>query len=411
MYSVHPPKLYVTQWAMEDERCRERIKRMAAAMGHPDPPVVSADELAELTVERNWINTGGNRTGAVRWEVDPDVVLNAFVFDEDEVCLRGEQYPQLKPWMLLGQGHVSLRDSRPQFEAFNCICQTAIELHTAYGCLHACDYCHVGGLFSIMVNLEALAEQLPALWAENPWCRLWKFDNQTDTICLEPEYGASEVMVNAFAGQSEHFLLLYTKSDNVDHLLDLDPRGQTLISWSLSGPRAAQLIEKKAPPMEARIEAMRKCREAGYRVRARISPICPLEDWREEGIALLDALFADVRPELITMDVLGWMNARQMLEAMDVSLFAPEFRDYVHEQAKIPPGRHRKHLFPHEMRLELMRFYLHEIRHRAPGVPVSICMETVDMWNELGPELGMQADNYACCCGPDSVPGCRSLAR
>jgi spore photoproduct lyase len=217
-------------------------------------------------------------------------------------------------------------------------------------------------------------------------------------------------MVKYFAQQSEHFLLLYTKSDNVDHLLEFDPKGQTLISWSLAGPRGSELIEDKAPSMKSRIEAMRKCQEGGYRVRGRISPICPLEGWREEATALLEALFSQVRPELITMDVLGWMNARQMNEAIDTSLFDPRFRQFVENQLETPPARHHKHLFPHELRREIMEYYLGEIRRLAPETPVSICMETTAMWRDMGPSLGMRPDEYACCCGPRSVPGEKYLA-
>lgn len=409
MYQVNPPVLYVTEWAAQDERASARLARLSAAMGHANPLVVSAADLARLAVEHGWAHQGRQRTGYLRHDEELTVVLNAFEADEAVLRERLAQYPSLAQWMLGGQAMHTLRDSRwPQGEEGG-VCQTAVELHGAYGCVHACDYCHIGTVLNIMTNLEALVERLPELWAEHPWCRLWKFDNYTDTITLEPEYGASELMVEAFARQQEHFLLLYTKSDNVDHLLDFAPLGQTLISWSLAGPRASQIVEKKTPSMAARIEAMRKCQQAGYRVRARISPICPLEDWRHEATALVEALFAQVQPELITMDVLGWMNAKQMNAALDISILEPRFRQFVEERLEVLPPPHRKHFFPHEWRREIMSYYLREIRRVSPATPVSICMETRDMWRDLGPALGMGPDAYACCCGPVSVPGQQHL--
>jgi hypothetical protein len=406
---VHPPALYVTDWAAQDERAAARIARLAGAMGYPDPTVVTAAELADLALSQGWNDEGCCRTGYSRQQTDPTIVLSAYETDEAVLRERMERYPALRAWMLGGQEMCSLRDSSWHRRNEDGVCQNAIELHCAYGCLHACDYCHVGTVFNIMTNLEALVERLPALWVEHSWCRLWKFDNYTDTIALEPEYGASELMVGAFARQSEHYLLLYTKSSNVDHLLDLEPRGQTLISWSLAGPRGSTLIEKHTPPMEARIEAMRKCQEAGYRVRVRISPICPLEGWREEGTTMLEALFAQVRPELITMDVLGWMNPRQMDDALDISLFEPRFREFIEERLGVPPEPHHKHIFPHPWRREIMEHYLAETRRLSPDTPVSICMETADMWRDMGPALGMEPGSYACCCGPLSVPGEKHL--
>ncbi|NLB96214.1 MAG: hypothetical protein GX785_10970 [Armatimonadetes bacterium] len=405
MYPVHAEKVVITEWVAEDPRAWERARRLAAAFGSPEAPVVSAEELAALARERAWREDAGVRTGAARTHPVPDVVLNAFTFDPAVLAARNEAYPELRVWGLTGGGAWSYRDSSVSRRTQGCVCQSAWEIHGAYGCLHACAYCHVGRVLNIMTNLESLAEHLEAFMAEHPELKLYKFDNQTDTICFEPEYGASRVMVELFARQRDRFLMLYTKSANVERLLELDHRGQTLISWSLSARTGASLIEKGTPSMEARIAAMRACQDAGYGVRARLSPICPVADWRREGTELIEALFASVKPDLLTLDVLGWMNARQMMAAMDLSLFERRFRDFVLEKAKETPGPHRKHLFPHAWRAEILRHYVSEIRRVSPTTPVSICMETVEMWDELGADLGMTPDHYACCCGPTSVPG------
>ena len=54
--------------------------------------------------------------------------------------------------------------------------------------------------------------------------------------------------------------------------------------------------------MEARIAAMRACQEAGYTVRARLSPICP---WPIGGARAPGSRPASVKPDLLTLDVLG----------------------------------------------------------------------------------------------------------
>jgi hypothetical protein len=98
-----------------------------------------------------------------------------------------------------------------------------------------------------------------------------------------------------------------------------------------------------------------------------------------------------------------------MRQALDIDLFDPRFRDFVVAQSASEPGPHRKHLFPHELRREIFRYYLGEIRRLSPHTPVSLCMETEDMWADLSAELGMEPEDYACCCGPTSVPGHRLL--
>ena len=64
-----------------------------------------------------------------------------------------------------------------------------------------------------------------------------------------------------------------------------------------------------------------------------------------------------------------------------------------------------KHFFPHALRAMIYRFFIDEIRKHSPNQRVAICMETPEMWDEFGEELGMNPTDYVCCCGPASVPG------
>jgi len=256
-----------------------------------------------------------------------------------------------------------------------------------------------------MLDLEELADRLKVFGETIPKQQLYKFDNYTDTITLEPEFGASEIMVDLFANWPNRYLLLYTKSDNVDHLLGLDHRGKTLISWSLGSKTVAQLIEKRTPPMEERLVAIEKCEAAGYPVRVRISPICPVRNWRSEYAELIEQLLDRVHPEVISVDVIGWMTAAQMKDAIDTDLYADEYRAEVDRQVREDIRIRGKHMFPHEMRAEILRFVIEEIHRRNPDQAVSLCNETADMWREIGSLTGMTPGHYVCCCGPTSVPG------
>lgn len=64
-----------------------------------------------------------------------------------------------------------------------------------------------------------------------------------------------------------------------------------------------------------------------------------------------------------------------------------------------------KQIIPHNARLNIYRYFISELKKLGKGTPFAICMEIHEMWNELSDDLGMQKDNYVCCCGPESVPG------
>lgn len=160
--------------------------------------------------------------------------------------------------------------------------------------------------------------------------------------------------------------------------------------------------------MKERIQAAAMCQKAGYTVRFRFSPIVPIKDWQAENRQMIEAVFQHVKPDLITMDVLGWMSAEQIKNSMDLSLFDDEYRDLVEDMAQNGIRRVSdsvKQIFPHSHRLRIYRFFIEEIRQISGETPIAICMETGEMWEELSGELGMQKDDYVCCCGPVSVPG------
>ena len=409
VYEIHPPEVLILDRVKNDPLMSARLDRMLPHVNSSSIQVVDYAGLAEA-VSR--LSLGGGRTGQYHSDEDPVIVFNTFRFDaDDEVKELAEKHPTLRGHRLLGTAPWGYRDHLTLRETQNCVCQSAWEFHCAFGCLHACQYCHVYPLFNIMMNMEELAERMRAFGETIPEQQLYKFDNATDQITLEPEYGASEIMVEMFADWPGRFILLYTKSDNVDHLLDLDHNGHTLISWSLNSDAVTDTIERNTPSLDRRIYAMERCQEAGYGVRARLSPMCPVEGWRDAYTGLAERLLARTTPEVISVDVVGWMNADQMVDALDTSLFEAPYRDELARMAVEGERTVGKHLFRHELRAPLLRHVIEAVRRVRPEQPISLCNETPAMWQELSDVLEMTPDHYVCCCGPDSVPGHSLLAR
>jgi len=386
---------------------------LAAIACEHEPEVVDDERLDAISEASGWSAMGGRRTGELGRAGDPTLIFNAFTWPSpDELAALRERYPHLRGHYFLGDGAVTFRDGRATRETQFGICQNAWELHSAWGCLHYCDYCNIGGFLHIMLNIEEMVARLPALLADHPQCQLYKYDNHTDIPALEPEYDATRPLVDFFARQPRQFLMLYTKSDNVAYLADLDHRGHTIVCWTLSPETVAREIEKGAPSTQARIEAIGACQRAGYPVRVRFSPIFPIRGWRGENLRMLDALFANADINLVTMDMFKWIEPRRVRDIFDVSLWDDEFLGYVDRYAAMEPAErprpilpNGKQVFPHEARLGVYRFFLAEIRRRSPGTRVALCGETPEMWDELSDELGMSPDCYVCACGPTSVPG------
>jgi len=114
---------------------------------------------------------------------------------------------------------------------------------------------------------------------------------------------------------------------------------------------------------------------------------------------------------VITMDTLALLGYDRLVACFEVELLDPEYVDACREMyAGEPPGKPYwpagKQMFPHELRLQILRFFVERIRRFDPDVPISFCDETPEMWAEFTrEELGHGPEEYVCTCGPTSVPG------
>jgi spore photoproduct lyase len=383
--------VYLVDTVQSDSRALRRAERLSSAMGVPSPTVITVEQSLEIRHSRQAAQPGTypRRTGEFDYSRGWKVVLDTFC-DKDHFA---DRIPR-----------TTYRDGGKQMGGQG-VCRSALELHGAFGCYHRCAYCFVDPYFLIACDLETLAERIPEYCERFPAQKLWKFDALTDTIVLEPEYGASELLVPLFAELEDRYLLLYTKSDNVDHLLRLKHDGHTIVNWSLSPLTQSRTIEINAPDTFGRIAAMKKCADAGYTVRVRISPVVPLQGWRDEFVEMADALFSSVKPDVVTIDVVGWCYPEALDAAMDISRFEPEFAEEVRAGLGVSNRKAEKYLFSHDLRISALRHVVAELKKRSPETPVALCNETREMWDGLADLLAMRPSDYVCCCGPDCAPG------
>ena len=406
---LSPGAVYVTESVEQDDRSRERAERMIAAM-EPDEVVrhVTDEQLNRIVEERGWnVRALWGERPEPR---DADVVLSTFRYGlspEEKKALH-QQYPNLTVndlavgtgWKFRGDGVPEWRKQR------HSVCQPAWQLHSATGCSFRCQYCWFGNVINIRLNIEDLIDftdrEIERL---NPPQTIWKWDNGTDINCFEPEYDAVRPMVEYFAKQREHYLLLYTgKSDNVDFMLDYDHQGQTIIQWSVSPRTQSVDFEPFTAPWDQRVEAMRKCEEAGYQVRFRFSPIMPVENWREEYTELVELIFSKCHPDVCALCMFGWMDFEVAERCLDLSKWDPIFVDAMRASAPFLKGQ-RTGPLPHEARAEIYQHLIDELTRVSPKTPIALCLDTPEMWTQFEDQLGQSAEEYVCVCGPYCTPG------
>jgi len=415
----HPRRFFMTDWAYQDPRCVARMERMMAGFGR-DPSevrVITEDEIETLVRENDWVDLD-IRQGRLPFTGDPDVVFNAFRWptDEEKQAL-AQRYAIVRDtsgytniFMRMLYGHMPpwhYEDGAAKRSRDVC-CWSLYDLHTAYGCFHKCQYCRRGRVTTLALNLEEFLDHLDALMAENSWQKVFRYDVETDCLILEPEYGICRALVEHYAQIDDRYVILFSKSDNVDFLLDLEHRGHTIMLWTLSTPTVSRRIEIDTATTEERIEAARKCQAAGYTVRFKMKPIIPVRDWRGEATEMLEKMFAAVEPDNLSMEMLFFSSVAELEELFDMELFDPAFLDMMRAHEASGAMTDLMHPMPDDFREEVYRDYITEIRRLSPRTPVSLCAETQEMWRRLGPLLECDETSFVCNCSPIAIPGLRA---
>jgi len=420
MKPVHPKRFYATDWAMADPACVARMERLMQGFGQPMDKieVLTEDDVEPTIRDRDWADLDV-RQGRVDFQGDPDVVFNKFrwLAPEDLTAIR-ERHPIFADATGYTHGMVRTLYGFPDFNHFedghrkreirdNC-CWSLYDLHSARGCFHKCQYCRRGRVTTLMLNLEEWLGHMDELLEGAPWQKVIRYDTETDCLPLEPEYGACRALVEHFAKKEDRYIILFSKSDNVDFLLDLDHRGHTIMLWTLSTPTVSRRIEIDTATTEERVEAARKCQQAGYCVRFKFKPIIPVRHWREEATEMLEMLFAKVEPDNLSMETLFFDSTEELKTIFDASLLDPAFLSMMEEYEAAGGITDVYKTMPPDFRAEVYEHYADEVKRLSPDTPISLCAESRAVWERLVPRLGQTPDQFVCNCGPACVPGARA---
>jgi spore photoproduct lyase len=201
----------------------------------------------------------------------------------------------------------------------------------------------------------------------------------TDSLALEPYTGTVAELIPYFAEQPNVMLELKTKSDAVQTLLDLDPKGRVVVAWSMNPQRVIDLDEHGTATLDARLEAARLCQQAGYRLGFHFDPMIDYAGWEKDYRALVEQTFATVDWRKLSWISLGVLRQtpglkRIMRERFPQSLLATG------EQVVCPDGKLR---YFQPLRVEMYRKMVGWIRAAAPMVKIYLCMESRSVWEQV----------------------------
>jgi spore photoproduct lyase len=307
--------------------------------------------------------------------------------------IRPSSYPLLKAGDLLtSRHHGTFIRPCPATPRYNC-CGLNI-FHIGQGCDLGCSYCvlsaYLGteavilfgnaasdGLAELerrLGDMEAGISRLPEGSPEPS--RRFCTGEFTDSLLLDDRTRLSERLVGLFKSRPGFFLELKTKTAKVDHLLDLDHGGRTVISFSVNAPVICQAEEPLAASLGGRLRAAAKASAKGYPVGFHFDPLIFHDGWREGYGQTAKMIGQSVAPSSIAWISMGCFRYPPalkpiMLKRRPSALFDAEFIR----------GGDGKMRYPRPLRLIMYKAVLELLKPvLGPETIVYLCMESPDVW-------------------------------
>lgn len=265
-------------------------------------------------------------------------------------------------------------------------CCGYLVLTLASNCPMDCGYCFLQEYladnpgFQVYANYLDALDELERLRREAP-ARGFRVGTGelADSLAFDSITGMSRDLVEYFAHRDDLTLELKTKTDEIDNLLAIDPRGRTLVSWTLSPPRVYRSTEHRTAAPEERVVAARRVLEAGYRVAFHLDPIIAYEDAERDYLALLDNLFDAIGPEQIAFISMGGLRLAPALRAVARRRF-PDDPMLVGEEVLGPDGRYRAFT---PLRLKLYTVLAERIKRAHAKLQTYLCMESANAHRQV----------------------------
>jgi len=252
-------------------------------------------------------------------------------------------------------------------------------------CPMDCSYCILQGYLNnpcltFYPDFGKVFCEIEEIVAKHPH-RIFRFGTGElgDSLVLDKIIGFAAEAVPFFASQRNSILELKTKSVEVEHLLDLDHGGKTVISWSLNPQQVIEQEEHGAAALAARLEAARLCADAGYPLGFHFDPLISYPGWERDYREVVDLLFEKIDPSRVMWVSLGGLRLPSALKQVAQKRF-PFSRIF---SGELVPGEDGKLRYIKPQRVQIYQRMVEWLRAYDKGLFVYLCMERGDVWEEV----------------------------
>lgn len=242
------------------------------------------------------------------------------------------------------------------------------------------DYLKNNPVITFFVNTDEIFSGIGERIAKNP-DKIFRIGTGelSDSLALDHIHEFSRDCVE-FAGAHKNVMLeLKTKTANIAGLLPLKHSGNVIVSWSVNPEAYISQEEHKCDTLESRLNAARRCADAGYPVAFHFDPLLHYPEWQKEYESVVEGIASRFKSRELAWISLGSLRFTKELKKISQERF-PKSRLMTDEMFPSADGKIR---YFRPLREDMYRHLSDLIRSRLNKVPFYLCMETKTVWNNV----------------------------
>jgi spore photoproduct lyase len=280
-------------------------------------------------------------------------------------------------------------------------------LHIGTYCTMDCAYCILQAYFhppvlQYFVNQEDLWGELDVPFSAARVSRIGTGEF-TDSLIWEPWAAPSPQLIKRFATQDHAVLELKTKTTAIDHLLNLDHNGKTILAWSLNTPRMIASQERCTASLKTRLTTAARCQAHGYPVAFHFDPLILYEGCEAEYNEVIEMMAAVIDFERVVWISLGALRYMPSLKP----IIQRRFSDSKIPYGEFSTGWDGKVRYFRPLRTALYRSMIMALRDHHPDLTLYFCMESDDVWQQTMGYVPSEQGGIAAMLDRSAVRHCR----
>ncbi len=265
------------------------------------------------------------------------------------------------------------------------VCCNYLVVNFASNCPFDCSYCFLqdylenNPAIKAFTNVAGGLAEIGAVLRAHPE-RTFRIGTGelADSLALDPLTDLSCELVSFFAQHANVLLELKTKSDCIENLLRLDPKGRVVVSWSVNAPGITTHEEHGTATLAERIVAARRVQACGYKVGLHFDPLIAHDGWEEGYHGAIEEIFRDLDTRRVAWVSLGTLRMTPRLKA---AIKARDRRGQVLSGELVPCADGKERVW-RGLRVKMYRRLLGWLRQVDSRMPLYICMEPPGVWEK-----------------------------